>query len=278
MTENHSDTLIEEEFVLIQNVLSPLTVSIWKYSLQSKICSFNCTVCYRVSPTTAAVIFLLKTITERRLWRGGIVCVALNKVCMTHASCGLKQSKQPPLWFYPHQLSSFLSHFFTVNVFLSSIHVNPSRPSGALSHVSLQRTTAMAQCYAGAAVACGCGVLALRHQAQPGSDRPSCLSQDLCPCCQFRVLQGGKERGEVVLAWTDKNRRCKETQSGVAVEAGKGEMFSKCCVRGREVIETVSWVSSDRHHEGLESPHCFWIMDALFFNLWLIGVFSSLLV
>ena len=70
----------------------------------------------------------------------------------------------------------------------------------------------------GAAVARGCGILVLRHQAKSGSDRSSCQSQDLCPCCQIRVLLrgqqiGGGESGSRELAWKDKNRRCMETHS-----------------------------------------------------------------
>lgn len=84
---------------------------------------------------------------------------------------------------------------------------------------SERSTVSMADCSnGGAAIARGSGILGLRHQARSGSDRSSCQSQNLCPCCQIRVLLGGQQIGgggqlSRVLVWEDKNRRCRETQS-----------------------------------------------------------------
>uniref|UniRef100_A0AAQ4Q7C9 Anion exchange protein n=1 Tax=Gasterosteus aculeatus aculeatus TaxID=481459 RepID=A0AAQ4Q7C9_GASAC len=57
-------------------------------------------------------------------------------------------------------------------------------PSAALKHRHM--------CDEGAAVACR--LSDMKPIVWPGSDRPSCLSQDLCPCCRFRVLVGNEER------------------------------------------------------------------------------------
>lgn len=61
---------------------------------------------------------------------------------------------------------------------------------------SERSTVSMADCSnGGAAIARGSGILGLRHQARSGSDRSSCQSQNLCPCCQIRVLLGGQQIG-----------------------------------------------------------------------------------
>lgn len=57
---------------------------------------------------------------------------------MTHATRGLKQSKQPPISSYLLQLSSFLSHFFTIISSFQPFMLTPPL-SEALSHVSLQQ-------------------------------------------------------------------------------------------------------------------------------------------
>lgn len=80
--------------------------------------------------------------------------VALNKVCMTHGTRGLRQSKQLPLSSYLLQFSPFLSHFFTITSFHPFMFTLPL--SEALSHVSLQQIIiVMVQCYEGAVVAYG---------------------------------------------------------------------------------------------------------------------------
>lgn len=128
--------------------------------------------------------------------RGRIICVALNEVCMTHAACGQRQSKQPSLSSYLPL--AFQSHHFVTASSRPFVFARP--PSEALSHVSRRQISGGAALWRG-----GCSprrrlrvsALALRHKAQSGSDRPSCHSQGLCPCCQFVVLLWGKQRGRI---------------------------------------------------------------------------------
>lgn len=72
----------------------------------------------------------------RGLWRGRIVCVALKKVRMTHATRGLKQSKQPPLSSYLLQLSPLPCHLFTST---SSFHPFMLTPLGEAPSVVYSR-------------------------------------------------------------------------------------------------------------------------------------------
>ena len=86
----------------------------------------------------------------------------------------------------------------------------------------------------------GVPTLAIRHKAQSGSDRPSCLSQD--PCCQFRVPLGGEERGVSLDRGGGGQIKIgdwRETLSRIVMEVISREMVNKCW---RE-----SGCCSDRH-------------------------------
>ncbi len=201
--------------------------------------------------TKPAEIFLeRKQLRERGPWRGRIVCVALNKVCMTHATRGLRQSKQPPLSSYLLQLSSFLSHFFTIT---SSFHPFMLTPplSEAPSHVSLRQSSDGAMLWRGSSS------LRLWH---PGSQTQSLVwkwQAQLSESGSVSLLSvhgasgRGGERGQLWKrrwCWIGRIKigDCRETQSRGVVEVISRETFNKCFVRGKEVIVTVSWVSSDR--------------------------------
>lgn len=137
---------------------------------------------------------------------------------MTHVTRGLKTVKTAaPLVLHPPVLG-FPVSLFHHYLMLSSIHVNPSLPSAV----------SMADCSnGGAEVARGSGILGLRHQARSGSDRSSCQSQDLCPCCQIRVLLGGQQ-------------------------IGRGVSFPECWC-GRIKIGDVGKHNRERGHCGVES-------------------------
>lgn len=194
MTENLKVRIFQSLFVWVNN--SIIYFARWEPAVLMML------YVYRRSPTKsakAAVIFLKrKTITERRRWRGRNECVALNKVCMTHATHGLKQSKHPPLSSCLLQLSPLLSHFFTIISSLSSIHVNPSPIWAKRCLMSLykQQCWPMAQKKAmkGPVLACGAFWLSNTKPSLKVTG-PSCLSQDLCPCCRFWVLVGGESVG-----------------------------------------------------------------------------------
>lgn len=187
-----------------------------------------------------------KTIRERGLWRGRIVCVVLNKVCMTHATRGLKQSKQPSLSsLSPPPLSPLLSHFFVITSSFQPFMSTPSSEPNAIACVFYGRL-ATVQCSAAEGAASAYGRVPPDAKPWSGSDRPSCLSQDLCPCCQFRVLLGGGKRGEGS-AKTEKGRwwwrcgqlkigNCSQTLSRGVVEVLSREMFNKCFVRGKRLM------------------------------------------
>lgn len=96
-------------------------------------------------------------------------------------------------------LSSLLPQFFTINSsfqpFMSTL---PLSLSEALSHVYFFKPTSSSE-----DTTWGRGSVSLRlchwvptlapqtQSHQSGSDSPWCLSQDLCPCCQCRVLLRG---------------------------------------------------------------------------------------